>query len=315
LLTGVAGGAVAALLGRGGADAAATRARVVRVQSDKVWKGDVRDPEVVAAMVDGGIVALTGAPTAAAAWSRVFTPQMRVGLKVNLLGRPFSYTAPEVTDAVLAGALAAGVKPENVIVWDRKKSHFEQTAYRFGRGKHGESVEPGGVYDPARTCATTGGPCPVDVIPVDRTDVTVNLPVLKNHRGAGVTLALKNIAFGCYENHRSAHDNNCDPFVAEAYAHFVSLAKVPLIVLDATEGCCDGGPRPSDRGRLWRENAVYLATDPVALDVECRKLVMRERAARKLPDTRTDCHHIETAAARGIGIGDPSRIEVVTVKV
>ena len=315
LLTGVAGGAVAALLGRGTADAAAARARVVRVESGKVWKGDARDPEVVAAMVDRGLAALTGAPTAAAAWSRVFSPEMRVGLKINLLGRPFSYTAPEVTEAVLAGALGAGVKPENVIVWDRKKGHFEQTAYRFGRGTRGESIEPGGTYGSTRTLASSGGACPLDVIPASRTDVTVNLPVMKDHGGAGVTLALKNIAFGCYDHHGDAHDNNCDPFIAEACAHFYSVAKVPLIVLDATEACFDGGPRPPDRGRLWRENAIYLATDPVALDVECRRVIMAQRRARGLADRTRDCHHIETAAAKSIGIGDPARIDVVTVKV
>ena len=315
LFTGIAGGAAAVLLGKGLSFAAAGKARVVRVESDTLWNGDARDPKVVARMIDQGLIALTGEATAAAAWGRFFTPGLRVGLKINLLGRPLSYTAPEVTDAVAAGALLAGVTPESIIVWDRWKDHFGPTAYKLGRGTHGGSIEAGGTYDRTRALKSSGGPCPIDTIAVDRTDVTVNLPVLKDHGISGVTLALKNIAFGCYDHHSNAHDNGCDPYIAEACEHFRTVAKVPLIVMDATEACFDGGPRPGNRGRLWRENAIYLATDPVALDVVCRKLISRQRALRRLPDRTRDSRHIETAAARGLGVGDPGRIEVVTVRV
>jgi uncharacterized protein (DUF362 family) len=176
-------------------------------------------------------------------------------------------------------------------------------------------VEHGGSYDRSRTLNSSGGLCPIDTIAVNRTDVTVNLPVLKDHGVSGVTLALKNIAFGCYEHHRGAHDNGCDPFIAEACEHFAASVKVPLIVLDATEACVDGGPRPADRSRLWRENAIYVATDPVALDVVCRRVIMAERARRGLPDKTRQSRHIETAARKGLGVGDPDRIEVLTVKV
>jgi uncharacterized protein (DUF362 family) len=150
---------------------------------------------------------------------------------------------------------------------------------------------------------------------VERTDLTVNLPVLKNHGISGVTLALKNLAFGCYDHHGKAHENGCDPYIAEACEHYLATTRVPLIVLDATEACFDGGPRPGERSRLWRENAVYVATDPVALDVVCRKVVMARRAAKNLRDTSRHSRHIETAARKGLGVGDPDRIEVLTVKV
>jgi uncharacterized protein (DUF362 family) len=315
LLTGIVGGAAAAVFGTRFALATTERARVVRVESPRVWNGDVRAAQVVARMVDAGLMAFTGKSTAEAAWRHVVRPAMRVGLKINLLGRPLVYTAPEVTDAVAAGVLLAGVKPENVIVWDRWKDHFPPTRYKFGRGRHGESIEHGGSYDRTRALRASGGVCPVDTIAVERTDVTVNLPVLKDHGGSGVTLALKNIAFGCYDHHRNAHDDACDPYIAEACEHFVANTRVPLIVLDATEGCFDGGPRPADRNRLWRESAIYVATDPVALDVVCRKVIMAKRAEKGLPDRIRQCRHLETAARKGLGVGDPGRIDVVAVKV
>jgi hypothetical protein len=124
-----------------------------------------------------------------------------------------------------------------------------------------------------------------------------------------------NIAFGCYRNHRSAHSGNCEPFISETCAHFYATTKVPLIVLDATEGCFDGGPAPGSPDVLWRENAIYVATDPVALDVIARETLMAKRRAAGLYDKTSTCRHIEGAAAKGLGIGDRSQIDLVTIKV
>lgn len=316
VLAGILGTAAAASLAGGVAQAApAARSRVIRVESARVWRGDRRDPEVVAAMLERGVLAFTGAERPEDAWRRFFAPTMRVGLKVNLLGRPHIYTARELTDAMTAGVLLAGVQPSNIIVWDRHGGHFGSTTYTPGQGSLGERVQVGGRYDGKVVLHASGGDAPLDTIVTEQTDVTVNLPVLKDHSGAGVTLALKNIAFGCYDHHGQAHGGDCDPFIGEACAHFARTAKVPLIVLDATLACFDGGPAPRDVGTLWRENAIYLATDPVALDVVCRDVIMDKRRAEGRSDKTRQCHHIETAASKGLGVADRSRIDVVTVRV
>ncbi len=312
---GVIGSAVAATMAARQVSAQTGRARVVRVESPGLWKGDARRPEVVAAMVSAGLMSFTGEAKADAAWRHFVKPGMRVGFKLNLLGRPLVITAREVTDAVVAGALSAGVKPGDITVWDRKPEHFGSSSYEPGTGKHGERIKTGSVYHDTIAAETSGGPAPVDRIPIEETDVTINLPVIKDHGGSGVTGALKNIAFGCYRNHRQAHFGNCDPYIAETCAHFYTIAKVPLIVLDATEGCFDGGPAPSNSQTVWRENAVYVATDPVALDVVMRDVIQAKRSAAGLPDVLRRSRHIETAASKGLGIGDPARIDIVTVKV
>ncbi len=315
LLTGILGATAAAALGPKHARAAAGRARVVRVESPSVWRGGARDARIVAQMLDRGVMALTGEASKEAAWARFFKPGMRVGLKINLLGRPLIYTAPEITTALAAAAVAAGVKADDVIVWDRHRDHFEPTAYRLGKGALGQRIESGGRYDATKAMQGSGGSAPVDTIASQATDVTINLPVLKDHEIAGVTMALKNIAFGAYNHHRRAHGGSCDPFIAEAYEHYLTVTRIPLIVLDATEACFDGGPQPGDRSRLWRENAIYLATDPVALDTVSRELILNKRREAGLSDSRSPSRHIETAAAKGLGIGDLSRIDVTAVRV
>jgi uncharacterized protein (DUF362 family) len=314
VLAGMLGTAAAATLGTRvlGAEAPV---RVVRVESADVWKGEARRPEVVAAMVNAGIIALTGDAKADVAWKRFFKPGQRVGLKLNLLGRPLVYTSREMVDAVVEGALVAGVKPGDITVWDRKAEHFENTVYTPGTGRLGERVKIGANYAEQETAPTSGGPVPIDRIPLEETDITVNLPVIKDHGGSGTTGALKNIAFGCYRNHRQAHSGNCDPYITETYRHFVSKLKIPLIVMDATEGCFDGGPGPQNSSTVWREHAIYLATDPVALDYIERGVIDAKRKSVGLPETLRRARHIESAAAAGLGVADPDRITLVTIKV
>jgi hypothetical protein len=315
LLTGAIGAAAAAALGSQRAQAVADRARIIRVESSNVWRGDARNPEVVSQMVTRGVMGLTGEAKPEAAWAHFFTPGTRVGLKINLLGRPLIYTPREITDTLTAAAIAADVKPDEVIVWDRHRDHFEPTVYKFGKGRFGERIESGGRYDSAKVLRGSGGAAPIDTIASQATDITINLPVLKDHNSSGVTMALKNIAFGCYDHHRRAHDGSCDPYIAEAYQHYLSVTRVPLIVLDATEACYDDGPQPGDRSRMWRENAIYVATDPVALDVVTRNIILEKRRAAGLSDKMSQSRHIETAAAKGLGVGDPSRIDVATIRV
>jgi uncharacterized protein (DUF362 family) len=314
VLAGMLGTAAAASFGRR-VLGAAEPVRVVRVESADVWKGDARRPEVVAAMVNAGIIALTGDATSDAAWRRFFKPGQRVGLKINLLGRPLVYTAREMTDAVVQGALAAGVKPGDITVWDRKAEHFESTVYTPGTGRFGERVKIGANWHDKEMAPTSGGPVPIERIAFEETDTTINLPVMKDHGGSGTTGALKNIAFGCYRNHRQAHSGNCDPYITETCAHFMAKTKVPLIVMDATEGCFDGGPAPQNSATVWREHAIYLATDPVAIDFIERGVIDAKRKSAGLPDTLRRARHIESAAERGLGVADPERIKLVTIKV
>ncbi len=319
LLGGIAGGAAALALGRPGRAFAAPagKARIVRVESDRIWRGEARDRQVIAAMIERGLMALSGAASLTAAWQHYVKPEQRVGLKINLLGRPLIYTAPEITDACTVGLMAAGVKPERIVVWDRHKSHFGPTKYKLGKGAHGESIESGAKYNKAVVFKGSKGSSALDSIMTDRTDVTVNLPVLKDHRMAGMTLALKNIAFGCYDHYLTSHLGNCEPFISESYEHCVRQAKmqIPLIIMDATSACYDDGPRPSDAGRLWRENAIYFATDPVALDVVCRNVINAKRREKGLKDKTRESRHIENAAKKGLGVGEVASIEVVKIRV
>lgn len=295
--------------------------RIIRVECDRLWTNGRRDPEAISEMIERGLTALTGKASGGEVWKSLLGPRRRIGLKINLLGRPRIYTAPELAEQVTGGLVRAGIEGKDIIVWDRPEHHFRQTAFKLGRGRFGESVEGGGSYsfsykDPRSYVETSAcGLLPVDLIPLTRTEATINLPVIKDHMDSGVTGALKNIAFGCFHTIPQCHDNHCDPFIAEACEHFLKVNPVPLIILDATEGCFDGGPVPDRASGIWRESALYFASDPVALDRAAGAVIARKRKEAGLADVGPISRHIDTAAARKLGQGDPGKIEEVVIRV
>jgi uncharacterized protein (DUF362 family) len=320
VLKGLAAGLTASVIAPGLAAPAEDKTRIIRVECDRLWKNDRRDPEAVSEMIDRGLIALTGKASAGDAWKRLLGPRRRIGLKINLLGRPRIYTAPELAERATAGLVRAGIEGTDIIVWDRPEHHFRQTAFKLGRGRFGESIEGGGRYsfsykDPRSYVETSAcGLLPVDLIPLTRTEATISLPVIKDHMLSGVTGALKNIAFGCFHTIPQSHDDHCDPFIAEAYEHFLKVNPVPLIILDASEGCFDGGPVPDRASAIWRESAFYFASDPVALDRVAGSVIARKRKAAGLADVAPISRHIDTAAAKKLGQGDPEKIEEIVIR-
>lgn len=290
------------------------KSRVVRVESAAVWNGEQRDPQAVREMVHQGLVELTGQKTPEAAWKSIFIPEMKLGLKINLLGHPWVYTAPEITDVVAAGAINAGIKPEHLIIWDRYKDHFTRTDYQPGKHATGGTVRAGGEYDDDRVVNTFYGPATMDTVASRDTQITINLCVMKDHNNSGVTAALKNIGFGCYNHPERAHENCCDPYIVEAYEHFIRYNKIPLIILDATKACCEGGPVCANSRFWWRDNSIYLAVDPVALDQIVMQRIMLKRKEMGLEDKSGMCSHIATAAAKGLGTNDSNQIDYTIIR-
>ncbi len=114
-------------------------------------------------------------------------------------------------------------------------------------------------------------------------DKIVTLPVLKDHRSAGVTLALKNMSHGMNNNVSRSHltdivyepdstfrpmgPNQCNTFIPLAVSQTVLRQKATLHILDGLIGAYEGGPKSTNKTwATWRRNSLFFATDPVAMD-------------------------------------------------
>jgi len=81
-------------------------------------------------MVDELVMAATNESTVAAAWGSLIKPSDVVGIKVNANGAPLFGTHPAVVNAIVDGLAAAGVAPQNIVVWDREAELLKAAGFR-----------------------------------------------------------------------------------------------------------------------------------------------------------------------------------------
>jgi uncharacterized protein (DUF362 family) len=108
----------------------------------------------------------------------------------------------------------------------------------------------------------------------------ITIPVLKDHRSAGVTLALKNLSHGMNNNVARSHlpsiyrlgdrrsaPNQCNTFIPTAAGQLALRQKATLHILDGLIGVYEGGPGSwNQTWATWPRQSLFFATDPVALD-------------------------------------------------
>ncbi|MBV9227094.1 MAG: DUF362 domain-containing protein, partial [Acidobacteriaceae bacterium] len=157
----------------------------------------------------------------------------------------------------------------------------------------------------------------------------INLPVLKHHQSAGVTITLKNMSHGFVNNVNRSHmtptANACGMFIPSVVNLPIIRQKVVLHIVDAVKASYHGGPtgRPQF---IWEHKTMYFGTDPVALDKTGLKVIDAKRQqagmapiALSKPDEAShflNCQveHIEIAGMLGLGEFSDERIKVSRVR-
>jgi len=87
-----------------------------------------------------GLKELTGLKKADDAWASLFSPGDVVGIKVNCVGAPRVSTSPASVNAAIAGLKSAGVKNNDIIVWDRSDRELQRAGFAINRGGSGVRV-------------------------------------------------------------------------------------------------------------------------------------------------------------------------------
>lgn len=230
-----------------------------------------------------------------------------------------SISSPEVLLEIVRNLKAVGIRGQDIIVFERYASEFRQTGYEsvlLERGMEGvrwlaashdydeQQLEIDGQlrgrerdpnvagYDPD-VFVSMGFAAPdhdrrddrrfrshLSAIITRLVDKVITIPCLKDHRSAGVTLALKNMSHGMNNNVARSHTggiyrrngsdswpNQCNTFIPTAVAQSPLRQKATLHVLDGLIGVYEGGPGCWNRTwGTWRRQSLFFATDPVAMD-------------------------------------------------
>src|SRR5262249_4910878 len=98
--------------------------RVVEVRNKAMIKGGTKDRAAIKASVARGLKELTGADDAVEGWRRFFGPGDVVGIKMNPVGNPLANSSSELMLEVIEGLKSAGVKPKDMVVFERYRDEF-----------------------------------------------------------------------------------------------------------------------------------------------------------------------------------------------
>jgi uncharacterized protein (DUF362 family) len=297
---------------------AGAKSRVVVARDEQLrGTGSTVDSQRMLALLDRSMQALFDRDRPVEAWSKLVRPGDLVSLKVNTLeGRGIS-TNIHLVAAICQRLQEAGVKAGDIVVWDRDSEELERAGFHLAVG--GDRVQCFGTdrvgYEEELAAWGSVGGC-LSKILTRRTNVLINVPVLKDHDGAGVTIALKNM-YGVIHNPNKYHPNGCNPYVADLNMLPEIRGKMRLTICDATAAMYEGGPGYKPE-HSWNANTLLVSTDPVALDHTGWKMIERKRAEKGLKTLRTEDrapNYITTAAdaEHRLGTNDPKMISIVEV--
>jgi len=189
------------------------RGRVIAVEHSGSIIGGAYQRGPVQQMIERGMKELTGAPSWQDAWRVFFEKGDVVGIKVSPVGGPRLCSDARVLGSIFEGLNQAGVSNRDIIVfnryreeavecgmdkWIRSGMQFDAASKRYDTVQ----LDMRG-YDPQHymeMALIKPGENPNDPhyrrsyvakIVTQRVNKIINLPVLKHHQSAGVTIALK----------------------------------------------------------------------------------------------------------------------------
>ncbi len=273
---------------------------------------DERTPrrEAVLAALDAAVKHVFGETDAAKAWAKVAASDDVVAIKVNCISG-LIYSHPVVAMAIAQRLMDVGVKAENIIIWDRSNGELARAGYTINVDGPGVRCYGTPSYDNwirHRSVNTR-----LSKIITQTASAIINLAVLKDHGGAGVTLTMKN-HYGSISNPGALHANNCDPAIPDLNDIPAIKNKTRLCVIDATRGVYRGGPRGRPDA-IWAEQALIVSANPVAADALGLEMLNNKRQQVGLGSLTQKAHHIATAAQIGLGPNDRAQMDVLETAV
>jgi uncharacterized protein (DUF362 family) len=312
----VAAGGLAPQLLRAAAGGAGPTVAVVRAPGLlKLGKAD--QLKKFKAMIDTGLAKASGqsAPTVL---KKHFSGVEFISMKVNPVGGKLMGANPRMAQALCEQLMDVGVKENSMIIWDRADKELLVAGYKLNKSKKGVRCVGTDVIGYDEKEITSGSVTALFSRILTRyTDALINLPVMKTHGAAGISIALKN-HYGSFDRPNKCHANGCDPFIADVNAVSLIKDKTRLIVVDATRPQYNKGPMPVEEFR-WDYEGIVVGFDPVAVDAVCANIIAQKAKNEKAEPWKNVGsalpRHLLTAQSRGLGVADLKKIKVITTEI
>ena len=190
-------------------------------------------------------------------------------------------TNPKLVGEIVRQCLAAGAK--EVVVFDHTcddwKKCYKNSGIEAAAKTAGAKVLPGNDKSYYRTVKLPKGKKLKETTlhsAILDCDVWINVPVLKHHGGAQMTIAMKNLMGICWDRQIF---HNVD--LQQCIADICTLEKKPTLnVVDAYRLLKNNGPQGKTEADAYLSKALFLSQDIVAVDTAATKFFNQ---VRKMP--------------------------------
>ncbi len=200
-----------------------------------------------------------------------------------------------------AGASEVSVFDKTCNKWDRcyQNSQIEKYAKEAGA-----QVVPGNTENYYKVVNIPGGrslkQAKVHEL-VLKSDVFINVPILKHHSGTKLSLGMKNL-MGVIWDRKFYHSNDLNQCIAD----FISFRKPDLTVIDGYNMMIKNGPRGVSTADVVNLRALIISTDIVATDAAAAKMFGLE------PE---EVGHIRIAHEMGLGNKNLAELNIKKIKI
>jgi len=321
--------------------------RVIELRDpNAIVRNRVSQP-IVRHMLEHAMKELTGEKSSQAAWAKFVEPHDIVGIKINPSGAPACCSSPEILREIIGSVQSVGVPARNILVYDRYSFEMDIGSYQVllppGVRIVGiqEAFAGDAGYEPQVYCDVNffgeweTRSYMASIVAHDVTKI-INVPTMKDHSASGVTGALKNLAYGTFNNvartHRAPYSFT-NPLIGMMCTVEPLRSKAVLHIMDGMRQVWHGGPLTQVQDFIDQPGILLVATDPVALDtielgaIETKR---RERGAPSLwrhdPNSITEDNndfyhdasknlffrqpgHVAAAGKLGLGVADLKQID------
>jgi uncharacterized protein (DUF362 family) len=324
------------------------RGRLVEIREPRTIVGNRVSQSIVRRMLERAMTELTGEKSVQHAWAKFIDPKDIVGIKINPSGAPACCSSPEIIREIIDAVRSVGVPLRNIVVYDRYSYEMDIGSYQtllptevrivgiqdaFASGAVG--YEPN-VYCDANFFGEWETRSYMARIVAHEVTKIINVPTMKDHSASGVTGALKNLAYGTFNNvartHHAPHSFT-NPLIGLLCTVEPLRSKAVLHIMDGMRLVWHGGPLTQVQDFIEQTGILMVATDPVAMDtveLEAIEKKRREHGAPSVwehesssitPDSNVFFHdatknlffrqpgHIAAAGKLGLGISDLKQID------
>ncbi len=277
-------------------------------------------PEDAKAMLTRALTELTGKSDLPTAIGQFVHKDDIVVVKVNGIALKNMGTNKELVLPFLEAMIESGVPADHITVLEQYGGFLDGTRINAGNVPKGVKIATHGNGNATmddRLIPGTGTRTKF-VRYLTEATAAINFALVKDHSICGYTGALKNMTHGCSINPHDFHVHHASPQIALMYAQDVIKSRVRLCISDAFKVMADGGPLWKRPEMVKPHEAIYVSTDPVALDTVGWEVVDKLRAELKLKplkDAGREPAYIKAAADLGLGIHDRAQIQVKEVAI